>query len=654
MRNYSSLNQRPASSLLGWVILSLSALALSFLPISQGCSHEARPPKLLLVGIDGADWNIIRPLLARNEMPNLLGIVKNGVHGPLRSFKPLISPVVWTTIATGKGPDKHGVLDFTMPDPETGAPIIVTSTIRRSKAFWNILSEQGLSVCVIGWWATWPAETVRGALVSDRLNYHAFIETPEAREGLVYPSDLQDEILGLRMDPAEVSYDVAKRFMDISEEEFEAAPELDFSDPISHFRHIYATMETQARIAEFLARRIHPDVLAVYFEGVDTAGHMYMRYAPPPYPGTTEQERRKFGHTVEAFYRYQDQLLGRLLDLTGNETTVMIVSDHGFLSGRARPLEKSRTVDYATAARWHRLDGVFAAKGPRIRAQDPSAGITGIITSATVFDITPTMLALLDLPVASDMEGKVIEGLLRDGVPRPKRIASYEDESWRESRREAARSVQAVDEEMKERLRSLGYIGAGESEEAISARGIWSLGDYYMYKGDFGRAEEQFDKLRDVLPDYAEPYYNLGIIYMRRGEVQKAARMFEAALEREPEMMEVRLNLAFVYTRLGQPEKAVELLQEGLRSFPEHTGARVNLGIVYAEMGRTEEARRCFEEVLEIDPENHGAHAQLGLLLEKQGRTEEALEHWRAALRIAPNDKVAKKHVERLSASVGR
>jgi predicted AlkP superfamily phosphohydrolase/phosphomutase len=404
--------------------------------LGSGCERAPKAPKILIVGIDGADWRMVRPLIAAGELPHLQRLMDGGISGPLWSLKPIISPVIWTTIATGKGPDKHGVLDFTMPDPNTGKTIVVTSQIRRSKAFWNILSEQGLRVCVVGWWASWPAEPVNGVIVSDRLSYHAFIQTPEAEEGLVYPPEKLSEILALRHDARDVSYDVARQFMNVTQAEYAAAPALDFYDPISHFRHIYQTMTSYTAITKHLIRKEHPDVVAVYFEGVDTAGHMYMRYTPPPYPHTTEAERQKYGHTVEAFYKYQDQLLGELLELTDENTTVLIISDHGFLLGRERPIEGKDRFDYATAALWHRIEGVIIADGPQVRSVGTvpgAAGAPGAFTRATVFDITPTLLALLGLPAAADMDGRVLNEMLAEDFRVPARIATYEDEAWREN-----------------------------------------------------------------------------------------------------------------------------------------------------------------------------------------------------------------------------
>ena len=628
-------------------ILATGILAAGFLTVLvlfTGCEREAEPPKVLIVGVDAADWAIMRPLLEQGRLPHFQHLIETGAHGPLWSLEPMISPLIWTTIATGKGPDVHGVLDFTMPDPNTGDPIVVSSNVRQSKAFWNILSDRGIKTAVIGWWATWPAEPVNGIIVSDRIGSHAFIPAAEAEQDLVYPPEMTEEILALTGDPTAVPYEVARRFINVTPEEYAAAPELDYSDPISHFRHMYQTMSDYAAISAHLAETESPEVLAVYFEGVDTAGHMYMRYAPPEYPFTTAEQRESYGGTVDAFYEYQDQILGDLLALTDEGTHVFVVSDHGFKSGQERPIEKSDEVDYATAATWHRMQGVIIMKGPLVRAKHTESDPPAIYGGATVFDITPTLLTLLGLPVGEDMEGQVLTEMLTtvqvDSIP------SYEDEVWRENRLEASAHLQGIDAEMKEKLRSLGYIGADEDDEALSLRGQWSLADYYIFRERYEDAARELRALMDRAPDWAEPYYHMGLVYMRQQAHPKAREMFEKALELDPEKNPARMNLAFIYRELGNRRKALEILEEAKRIQPRHVGTRINQGMLYKEMRQYDEAVGCFEEALELDQTNHPALVQLAMTYELLKDLETAIGYWDRALQVRPNDQRAQTRVQ--------
>ena len=115
---------------------------------------EHQAARILLIGWDSADWRLIHPLLDSGRMPHLAGLVEGGVMGNIASLEPMLSPVLWTSVATGVRGDRHGILGFTEPDPEAGGIRPVRSTSRRRKALWNILTQAGLksiqalSVCL--------------------------------------------------------------------------------------------------------------------------------------------------------------------------------------------------------------------------------------------------------------------------------------------------------------------------------------------------------------------------------------------------------------------------------------------------------------------------------------------------------------------------
>ena len=100
-------------------------------PAFERLRVEGSPRRVLLIGWDAADWQMINPLVARGEMPTLSGMVGRGVWGNLASMQPMLSPMLWNSIATGKRPDQHGVLGFTEPDPDGGGVRLASSTSRR-------------------------------------------------------------------------------------------------------------------------------------------------------------------------------------------------------------------------------------------------------------------------------------------------------------------------------------------------------------------------------------------------------------------------------------------------------------------------------------------------------------------------------------------
>jgi len=129
----------------------------------------------------------------------------------MRPDPPLLSPLIWTSIATGRRPEDHGVLDF-MVDIPGGGQAPVSGGARQTKALWEIFSDAGRSVFVAGWWATWPADQVRGAMVSDRLA-PPHVRLARDSAGLVYPTDLLQRVQTLRVGPEQIDYPTLNRFV---------------------------------------------------------------------------------------------------------------------------------------------------------------------------------------------------------------------------------------------------------------------------------------------------------------------------------------------------------------------------------------------------------------------------------------------------------
>ncbi len=606
-----------------------------------GCSEPApqSKPKVLLVGLDGADWDVMKPLMDRGELPNISSLVARGVRARMKSIQPIISPVIWTTIATGYGPDDHGVIDFTVPDPTTGDPIVITSRHRLAKAFWNLLSERGRDVGVVGWWASWPAEKVRGQIVSDRVLAHAFVSNREEEEELTYPRELAADLRPQLLEPADVTIEDAARFMKITPEEWNRADSHDFNDPIGHFRHIYSTMKNVTTAGlQLLADPT--DLVAVYYEGTDTAGHMYMRYAPPSYPYTSEEEHEKYGQTVDSFLRQADTELGRLLEELPEDAYVMIVSDHGFLAGDQRPMEERANQDYRTAALWHDIEGVFLLAGPGVRAG-------ASLPDVTIFDVLPTLLTLLDLPVADDFRGRSRTDAFIES-PELTTVASYRDPAWSEARKkQLLEAANQVDGEMMEKLRSLGYVGGSETGSLVSLRGRLALAQYHLFVGERVQAVEELRGVIADAPDFYEAHYQLGQTAMQSGELEAAERYFRRTLEIESEHIPSFMNLAFILKQSNRSGEAVQALETATMLDPLDPGPVINLAILLRETGNGEAAVERLDGILARLPRHRVAWIQKAITLHQGARYEDAASAWETVLSIQPDDARAREYLER-------
>ena len=593
------------------VFLSLALLA------GGGCERvRHRPPRVLLVGIDGADWRFIRPHLSDDGLPNLRGLIRDGSHGPLGSVRPFVSPVLWNTIATGKGPDEHGITGWFLPESGDDAPRHATANARRSKAFWNILSEREVSVCVVGWWMTAPAEPVHGVMVSD-----ALIDDPArcaaAEDACVWPPERAAEIARLCGTPDEVSYTTARDFLDVSEEHFAQASGEDPSDLVTRFRYAYQGMQNAATVARHLIRTDGPDVVAVGFKGIETIGHFFQPTA----------------RTVAAFYRYQDELLGELLELCDDTTTVIVFSDHGFVAGSARH-EARRP---GRPERWHRSKGILLAKGPQVASRTYADDPAAIVTQGTVFDLVPTLLALLGLPVPADMEGRVLTELFSEEMPMSAILESYEDDAWR-----TERAALGIKHPGMHPSPIWNYWTAGSTLKELALRSEVNLAQYYAARE---RDEEAERLLRDLCvrePDWFDAHYRLGRLYMRQQKYTSARLALERALAIDPDRLTARMNLAFVQRELGNRTQAIAILKEGAARHVQHAGVRVNLAMLYKELNQMQEALDFLAVARRLDPDHREAHRQTALVYELLGNLEKAVEYWGEVLRIDPDDESAR------------
>src|SRR5512141_1214360 len=344
----------------------LAAAAAPSRAAGPGRPAAARP-RVIVVGWDGADWALLDPLLEAGRLPHLKSLLEKGAQGRLDTYRPRASPLLWTTMATGLTPPEHGVVDFQEFDVATGASLPVSGRSRTGPAIWNVASAKGLTSGVVGWWATWPAEAVKGFFVSDRASPVLFDPaTLSQSPGLTWPRELADGVRLLGRREGSPSYEDVAKFLHVSRAEFDAAVASgrDLDDPITGFRKILGSTRVYAKTALDLYDRHRPDLLMVYLEGTDEIGHVLGKYNPPLLPGVDRGEFEKYRDAVALFYAECDRILGELAARAEKDgATLLLVSDHGFKWGPDRPaLISSLKAD--TAYLWHEAWGIFVLAGP--------------------------------------------------------------------------------------------------------------------------------------------------------------------------------------------------------------------------------------------------------------------------------------------------
>jgi hypothetical protein len=377
--------------------------------------------RVRLVGIDGLERRMTEQMLERGQMPHLAAILARGASARLQAEPERVPAIVWTTIATGRGPEAHGIqstgarrlagLRTAFAFAEDRSPFVSalasaadllrltraqppSAVLRTVKTFWNVASEKGLRVGVVNWWATWPADAVNGYVVSDRAFFKLEKGGPPERE----VSPIED-------------FEKLRPLLDASVGD-ERARRLD------RF-HTAAALRLRAASP--------PDLEAMYLSGLDIFTMQKLGEAAVADVATLDERLE----AVRGYYRFVDGLVGELTEKLEANELLALVGDPGRLArGSAESPEGT----------------LVLVGGP---AQKTDLG------RVSARDIAPTVLHLAGLPKSQELGGAVLEAALDPGFRSAypvRTVSSY-------GRRPQTRATEsAFDRDMLEELRALGYI----------------------------------------------------------------------------------------------------------------------------------------------------------------------------------------------------
>ena len=560
--------------------------------------------KVLLIGWDAADWKVITPLMDQGKMPNVQKLVEGGVMGQIATLHPPLSPMLWTSIATGKRPFQHGIHGFSEPTPDGVGIRPVTNLSRKCKAIWNILNQEDLRSIVVGWWPSHPAEPINGVMVSD--HYHRARGPLEngwpLMPGTVHPPELQDTLAELRMHPDEMRGELIEFFVprarEISQEN---------KGVLVGIIKTLCECVSMHSAATWLLENQEWDFASIYYDAIDHFSHLAMKYHPPRQDWIPEDDFELYKDVVSAAYQFHDMMLGTLLTLAGEDTTVLLMSDHGFHPDHLRP----RAIPQVPAgpAIEHRDFGVLAMRGPGLRKDE-------LLHGACVLDMTPTLLTLFGLPVGADMDGKVLVGAFEES-PAVKTIPSWEDVPGNDGRHSPdTRLDPESSKAAMEQLVALGYIAKPNEDRAKAVADTlaelrYNLAEAYQ---DADRHAEALDLLRELhRNDRDEQRFAvkrfvscqaLGLVdEMREILVDFDGRrraLYESALERARELMALAKQRFDERKALGEsnvPPAPVDLTQ---LTEEDHGEAEEKEDIKRPEPLLTTEERRDMAEAVKL------------------------------------------------------
>jgi hypothetical protein len=431
-------------------------------------------PRVLVIGLDGADWSRIDRGIAEGRLPTFQRLVAKGRRAPLDTLYPTYSPSIWNSIATGAGPRDHGIEDFyltqlprldlervriprSMDAVEEALDALgalrrvpVTSSLRRRKAIWNLADEAGLRSVVIGWWASWPPEALRhGIVVSDHASLARRREwldrgkTSRLTSGdTTHPAALEADLAALQRDPASVTREELAAFLPVDDAlwtEFQSVREFSKQVKLSAFRSSHLNDAFHFAAARLLWERERPDLLMVYGRAIDELSHFFLEAGVPEAAeiGVPPEEIARYAGVVDRVYEWTDREIAPLVEAADRDgALLLVVSDHGW--------EKERD------GGWNHSfapPGILIAYGAGVCESGCPP-----LAEPSVLDVAPTLLERLGLPVARDLPGRSLAEAFAEQRP------IHEVASYGPAVSEARGVASEVDAQLHEKLEALGYV----------------------------------------------------------------------------------------------------------------------------------------------------------------------------------------------------
>jgi predicted AlkP superfamily phosphohydrolase/phosphomutase len=389
-------------------------IPLAALGRTNASSNSAARPRVIVVAVNGGEWDILRPLLIRGELPNLKHVIENGAYGKLRTISAPNCPKVFTTFFTSVSPEKNGITDFVV-DGQTAS-----TNMLKSEPLWSILSKHGITVGMANVPATFPAMPVSGYMISGMLTRGKGCEdgilcAPKLSQveggDAVYPKsmipELESKVGDFRIDCSRMPNEEDLRGHEA--EEIQA-----WLDGVQHIR------EQQEKLFVYLLKN-HPTDFAMFDQSCeDRTGH----WLYPIQNFNVGYNPKVNSVRVDAFpdqYRAFDKVLGSILPFVDANTTLFVISDHGikplreFGDDHEQHSHGSSVPSTTPVIAKHdfpdadEVPGVFIAMGPGIKKNYEMMGF-----AATVYDVAPTILRLYGIEPPPQMQGHFLAEIYED------------------------------------------------------------------------------------------------------------------------------------------------------------------------------------------------------------------------------------------------
>ena len=386
--------------------ISLLLVSVALLPLSLSAQQNKPKPRVVVVGVNGMELDIIRPLILRGQMPNLASVVSRGAYGKLRTVSAPNCPRVYCTIFTSTHPDEHGVTGFLV------GGITANTNMLKQEPIWSFLSKQGVTVGMANVPATFPVMPVNGYMISGMLT-----RGKDCEDGVLCAPKLSEVVGGDAVYPKSFREELLKNVGDfyIDCERMPAAGDLagHESEVIDRWlQKVQTIREQQTKLFDYLLTHHRTDFTFFVQSCEDRTGH----WLYPISPFNAGYNPKINNVRVDAFpnqYIAFDKVLGTILNHLDDNTYLIIVSDHGI-----KPLREFEEKDPHAHADHEKTTPVIAkhdfADGDDVPGSIFVAGpgikhgyrLMGL--GASVYDVAPTLLHLYGIEQPKQMRGRLL------------------------------------------------------------------------------------------------------------------------------------------------------------------------------------------------------------------------------------------------------
>jgi len=372
-----------------WLEISAIGAALTALALlPSGCGTAGDGGRVLVIGLDGATWDLLDPWIEAGDLPNLAAFREESAWGDLMSVRPYLSPPAWTSAVTAVNPGRHGIFDFQRRIPGPVMNVIQeTSASRAATPLWTMLKGHGLRSAYVNIPMTDPPDEVDGVMIS------GFPHVDKG--GWTYPRRLQDEFPDYILDAMEMNVPEGKEDSVLTE--------------------IHSVLEARWRLVKDLYAREPWDLFWAVFTQTDRIQHTFWGYMDPPDPRIGAERAAPYRNAVHDLWVRVDEILGEFLGMVDPGTTVVLMSDHGFGAIRRElrvlPYVRRQTASQVLrerASEVYTLDPSDATRlYVRVQGRDPGAVLDAKEQGETLDELK----RVLETAVDDTMGRRVVEGV---------------------------------------------------------------------------------------------------------------------------------------------------------------------------------------------------------------------------------------------------